>query len=64
MRATRERLEKDAGRFHLQPSLAEADEQGDESDLHPCVICGRLLGLHSDPQIFGCSKKLRAEIRR
>lgn len=58
-RGTQERFAKYA---HLQPSLAEADEQGDEGDLHPCVICGRLLGLHSRAQVHECSHRLKARM--
>lgn len=32
-------------------------------NLQPCGVCGRLLGLHSDAQVFQCKHKQLAERR-
>lgn len=66
-RGTRERFAKyaiighyakDAERANRgDPLSANEAAARDALDLQPCGVCGRLLGLHSDAQVFECYKR-------
>lgn len=62
-RGTQERFAKYAklGRCITLTGLDHATEA--DTDLQQCGVCGRLLGLHSDAQVFYCKHKQLAERR-
>lgn len=59
-RGTQERFAQYAPLVKSSSAMLEAflDLEIAETNAHPCGICRRLLGEHSDEQVFECAKKL------